>query len=831
MRDLRGAAGSLYTLVAGIAVGVAVIAAFGSLAGTVSDDVRDGARAAVGGDVSLRLFHEPADTEQRAFLETAAGYSEVAELRVPARRVDGSAATLVELKAVDARYPLYGTVALEPPQPLDDALGRRGGVWGAAADPALLEALGLEPGDPLQFGPLTVAVRARLAAEPGRGVQGFALGPQVLVARAALEGTDLASPGSPVYWYNLVRLAPGADSGAWVVEAERRFPEAGWRIVEAADGPPGLERVVQIGRVLLLLGGVSVLLIGGAGVAAAVTAHLARRTETVAVLKCLDATDGLVAAVYFAQVMLAATLGVAVGLVVGAAAPAVLGRLWPAALPFATGASVQPAALATAAAFGLVTAAAFGLWSLGRIRGIGPQRLFRDLAATVRGGRLHRAGPIAAAALLLVGLLFATTAMPVLASLFAVAAGLAVAAFLLLGRLVAWAAGRCARRGPPLLRLALNGLSRPGAVTVPVVAVLGLCLTLLVAVKTIEDNALHHLDETVPRDAPDLAFLNLSPEEGPAFAALVRRVAPGSRVERRPFLHARLTHVGDRPLLRDAVPRDVAWAVRGDRGVSWAAAPPPDAAIVAGSWWPAEHAGPPLVSVDAAVAQRLGIAVGDTIALNHRGRRLTATVANLRQIDWSQLRLDFPFLLSPPAAPPDHREIAAAWTSGPEATAALEAAVGAAFPAVATVRVGPVLERLRGALLAASRPLALIAGAAVAAAVAVIAGSLAATHRRRLRELVLLKVVGARPRQLMLAGMLELALLGLVTAAAAALLGTLAAHAVVVRIAPDGWLFRPAVPLTVAAVATAGMALAGLWLPRRALAARPAEFLRGEPAG
>src|SRR5690606_1284126 len=289
------------------------------------------------------------------------------------------------------------------------------------------------------------------------------------------------------------------------------------------------------------------------------------------------------------------------------------GLLWPQAM--AGVAFFQPHALAVAAAFGLLAAAVFASWSLVRVRETGPQSLFRDIEAPVRPAHRSRLLVASAGSATLAALILATTAMPFLALLFALAAALGVALFLLLGRGVAFAAGQVAHGRGPLLRLALGSLSRPGAVTVPVVAALGLGLSLLVVVRTIEATAVHHIDRTVPNEAPDLALVNIAPSQAAALEAVLAALPGVARLERAPFLHARLSHVAGRRLVQGDVPRDVAWAVRGDRGISWSAAPPADSEIVTGSWWPPDHAGPQLASVDAVVARRLGISVGDDLTL------------------------------------------------------------------------------------------------------------------------------------------------------------------------------------------------------------------------
>ncbi|HEV7372031.1 ABC transporter permease [Arenibaculum sp.] len=813
-RDLRGSLAGLRVLVVGIALGVAAVAAVGSVAGAVLDGMRGQARLAIGGDVSVRLFHVPPRPEHRDFLRAAGTYGETAELRPAVRRADGAGRpVLVELKAVDDAYPLYGTLGLEPQMPVMDALGRRGGAWGAAVDRSLLDALGMAPGDRLRLGVTVVEIRAVIQAEPERALRTFALGPRVIVARGALDASGLAAPGAQVYWYGRVRLPPPADASAFAAALEQHFPDAGWRIVDAGDGVPGMERTVRIARALLVLVAAAVLLIGGVGVAHAVAGHIECKVPTIAILKGLGASGRLLFAIYLAQVAAAAALAVAIGLAIGAAAPLALRHFGPDWLLGPGAPVVQPAALALAAALGLLTTALFALWPLGRVGRMTVGELFRDTVAPSRA----RPGPGVAAAMLAVAaamavLLLAGTGLPLLAGVFCAAAGCAVLLFLGLGKAVSLAAGRVRGVRRPLLRLALGNLSRPGAATTSMVMALGLGLTALVAVLTVHGNARLHLAGTLPRHAPDLVFIDVPPERGAAAEALVAGIAGVERVRRMPFLQARLTHVRGEPLLRDQVPRDVAWAVRGDRGLSWAAAPPAGTRIVEGEWWDEAHAGPPLASLAADVARRLGIGIGDRLTFNVLGRPVEVEVANLRAVDWTTLGLDVPVLLSPPPDPPPHAEILAV-QAAPGALDAVEAAMREMLPRSPAVRVAPLIGTLSAMVEGAGRALSLASGATVVAALVVVAGGAAASYRRRRREMAMLRVLGARPRQLALAGAIEFGLLGAAAAGPAVLLGTAAAYAVVRGLGPDHWMFLPAVPAllalgTVAASTVAGMVLA-----------------------
>ncbi|TVR96782.1 MAG: FtsX-like permease family protein [Rhodospirillales bacterium] len=824
-RDLRGGMRTLWIAVAGIALGVAAIAAVGTLGAAVLEGVRAEAREGIGGDISLRLFHRPADPAARQVLEAAGRLSEIAELRPLARTADGATPVLVELKAVDDAYPLVGHVELSPAVPLGEVLARQHGLWGAAVDQALLAELGAETGDSVHLGDIAVVIRAVLLHEPDRSFRALTLGPRVIIHRNALEATGLAPPGAPVYWYYRLRLADAATADAVITDIETRYPDAGFRIVNAADGMPGVERTVDVARVLLLLMAVAVLLVGGVGVAAAVSAHLAGKTTTVATFRSLGASQRLVFAVLLAEILAATVLAVLIGLFLGGGGALVVAALAPEALPLPAGLMPDARAFAVAAGFGMLTALAFGLWSLARIRDAAPQHLFRDLvmprgrpAAKVAFAALAAAGAVAA-------LLLAVTGMPLIAALFTALAGAGVIALLGAAKAVAWAARRAPKRLPAAVRLAVGNLGRPGAATLPVVMAAGLGLTVLVTVAIVADHAHRHLRETLPAEAPDLFFLAIPPDRADAFATALSGQAGVERVAHTPFVHGRLTRINGTPVHQLQVPRDVAWLVRGDRGLSWSAMPPAGATLTDGTWWPADYAGPPLASLDARVAARLGLAVGDRITVDLVGRPVEAAIANLRAVDWTGIDLDFPILLSPPREPLPYTHVAAAWLESGAVEPTI-AAMADRFPASPAVRVAAILDSLERLVAAVAGALLAAAAAVTATAVVVLAGSLAASWYRRVDEMVLMQVLGGHRRQIAGAAALELAILGLVTAVLATAFGTAAGYAVVLQITPDGGAPLSAVSAKIAAVAVAAMALAGWLLPQRALARSPAALLR-----
>ncbi len=375
-----------------IGLGVMAIAGVGSVASSLERGLAREGRVILGGDVSFSLSLREASTEERAFLDRHGGVSLAATMRAMARTDDGRTA-LVEVKAVDGAYPLYGKVVTEPVQPLADVLATREGVFGAAADPALLTRLELRPGAHIRLGSAAIEIRAALTSEPDKLAGGLAFGPRLLISEAALRATGLLQPGSVVRWHYRLRLSnvEATDPALRNVQtaAQAQLPEAGWEIRSRTNASPALERNVERFTQYLTFVGLTALIVGGVGVANAIKSHLDRRREAIATLKSLGAPGYRVFTIYLTQVLLWPCSALCRGW-----------RSVPPCHSSSPGASARccrspwrphfiPADLALALLYGLLTAVAFALWPLGRAHDVPASALFRDEVASDLARRAH----------------------------------------------------------------------------------------------------------------------------------------------------------------------------------------------------------------------------------------------------------------------------------------------------------------------------------------------------------------------------------------------------------------------------------------------------------
>ena len=801
LRELRGGLRGFYVFIGCIALGVMAIAGVGSFARSLTDGLAREGRVILGGDLSFSLIHREATAPERAFVDRSGKVSAAATMRAMARTADDRLA-LVEIKAVDAAYPLYGTVALEPAIPLEAALAKRGDAFGVAVEATLLARLDLKIGARLTLGAVPIEIAAVIRNEPDKLAAGIGFGPRVILSDAALRATGLLQPGSLVRWHYRIAVPGGSDGAAKAViaQAAAQTPDAGWEIRTRTNASPALERNVERFTQFLTLVGLTALLVGGVGVANAVKSHLDRKRDVIATLKSLGATGGRVFAIYLVQVIALALIGSVIGLALGAALPFAISAAFGAIMPLPVAPALHPGELALALVYGVLTALAFALWPLGRAHDVPVSALFRDEIARERRWPRKR---YMLATVLVIGLLSALAILLAydrrIAAVFVVAAAAVFVALNLIARLLMAIARRLPHARATVLRLAIANIHRPGALTPTIVLSLGLGLALLVTVIEIDGNLRRQFMAALPDRAPSFYFVDIQSADAERFDAFIRERAKGTALERVPMLRGRIVSVnGVRAEDIKAQP-SAAWVLQSDRGITYAAEQPQGSRLAEGTWWGAGYQGPPLISMEKKIADGLGLRIGDPMTVNVLGRNITAQVANLRSVDWQSLGINFVLVFSPGTfAGAPHSHIATLTYPGGGGSAAdeiaLVKAVADAFPGVTTVRVKDALEAVGGIitnLVLAVRGASVVA---LVAAVLVLGGALAAGHRHRVYDAVVLKTLGATRRRLVAAYALEYLLLGVATALFGVAAGSVAAWLVVTNIMnlPFTWLPAPA---------------------------------------
>lgn len=824
-RDLSASFRGLRLLFLCLFLGVAALAAIGSLTAAITGELTRRGRELLGGDIEIALTQRYATEAERGVIRNLGEVSETVRLRAMAQS-EGGPPMLVELKGVDTPYPLYGRLTVAT---ADGARASPGpGPGEVLVERGLAERLTLTPGDVLKFGRAQFRVAGVLDAEPDRVGEGFSLGPAALVRLEDLPATGLIQPGSLFQSKYRVKLnGASARTPDKLAETLRQeFGETGWQVRDHSRAAPGASRFFErMGQFLGLIG-LAALVIAGIGVSNGVAGYLAARRGSIATLKVLGASGRDITLIYLLQVGTVAVAAVLAGLAAGAAAPSTILALIGDRLPVRPEFSLHPAPLGLAAAQGLLIAFIFTWLPLARAGTTPPAAIWR---ASLEGpGRpaLRDAIIVAAGVGLSVGLAVLTAEEPLYSAGILAAAGGSLVFLLGVGAGVKWLARRAPRPASPLLRLALANLHRPGSQTPALVIAMGLSLTLFVLIAAIQTSLDAEIARSVPARAPAQFVLDVPSAGAETFRKVVTDAAPGAEVDLVPALRGMITAYGDQKV-RDlkVIPRE-AWVLRGERGVTYAADLPAGSRIMAGEWWPKDYAGPPLVSLDDEVAADLGLEVGDRLTVSVLGREIPARIASLRRIDWDTMGFNYLMVFPPSTLAGAPHTLAGAVSLPPERETAAARAILTAFPGVSVISVREILGQAR--TLLDQMALAILAAASVTllAGMAVLTGAVAAARQSRTYDAVVLKTLGATRGQLLGVQALEYGLLGLLLGGVALVLGLGGAWWIIVQIFEFNWApdwGRVLATLGAGLGVTLVLSLAGA-LP--ILSARPASALR-----
>ena len=819
LRNLRSGLRGFWILLSCLTLGVAAIAIIGSLASSISRGISEQGQVLMGGDVEFSLAQRETSPEELAFLQQQGAVSHVITTRAMGQ--GGGSSTLVELKAVDGAYPLYGK--------LDLSSGDQSSVM---VEPLLLSRLHLQVGDTLKLGQGNFKISGVIGNEPDRIAAGFVFGPRVLISQDALKATGLIQPGSLAYHSYRIKLSDAASlakAKAVIEQAKTQFPTAGWRGRATDKAAQGADEFVGRLASYLTLVSIASLVVGGAGIANAVSAFVARRQSSIAILKCLGASNRDAIAISLIEILLVSLLGIGIALALGAVTPFVVKALFGSIIPLPISMRLDLWPLVLAAVLGLLVTTAFALWPLARITAIKGAEVFRVQSASASG--------LPPWPIILVSL-----------ALFAMASAICIYSFedarittYFIGGLAAaylglWAVSALlvylAQLLPKprnfILRQAVSSLYRPGSGSRSVIMALGLGLGLFVTLSLTDQTISRELRSSLPDRAPAFFFGDVQGSEFEQFSKVLASQSGVTEISHTPMLRGRFVKVRDVAVDKLNAKPDGAWAIRGDRGLTFGDEVPKGSTLVSGTWWAKDYAGSPQVSMTDDIAEALDIKLGDKIVVNVLGRDLEATVTSTRKVNWRSLGISFVLVFNRAAleAAP-HTELVTAEMNGGDEGQVLNA-MAQQFPSVTSVRVkdalqtaGDLMTKILGAVRGAN-VIALLTG------VLVLAGALAAGLASRSYEAVVLKTYGATRGQLLACFISEYAVLGLVAAIFGILAGTIASW-FMARFAlelPFQFSFgSAAITALVAMIVTIAT---GLVVTVRALSVKPSFYLRNE---
>ena len=828
-RELRGGLRGFRIFLACLILGVAAIAAIGSVREAINVGLEREGATILGGDAEIELTYRFADDTERAWIaNNASAVTEIVDFRSMAVFGAGDAPerALTQVKAVDDLYPLYGAVMLEPEMSLATALDGSEGRPGAVMDPILADRLGMAVGDTFKLGATEFVLTARLIDEPDAGAGGFGLGPRSIVRTTALEGSGLIQPGTLFETEYKMRMPEGADLDSLRADVEAEFNGARWR--DRRNGAPGIQEFVDRLSSFLVLVGLAGLAVGGVGISAAVRAYLEKKTAVIATLKTLGAETRTIFQTYLIQIGVLTVIGLIIGLMLGAALPLILAPILEDRLPVPAAFAIHPGPLLEAALYGALAALIFTLWPLARVEEVRAATLFRDGAMT--NGQRPRLFWVVLTAFLFAALVSIAAALSGLWTLTLGAAGGLLGAFALLvlaaagvRRLARHLASRRAMRGRSALRLALGSVGGPGGEALSVVLSLGLGLTVLAAVGQIDSNLRGAIERDLPEVAPAFFMVDIQPDQIDPLTAQLTANPAVSNVESAPMLRGIITEINGQPA------REVAgdhWTLQGDRGVTYSDRPVDGTNITHGEWWPEGYDGPPQVSFATEEALELDLNLGDMLTVNILGRDITAEVTSFREVDFSTAGIGFILSMNPGALRGAPHSFISTVYAEPEAEADILRDTSNAYPNITSIRVKDAIDRVTDVLAGIAAAITYGALATLVTGGIVLIGAAAAGIHARTYEAAVLKTLGASRGTILKSFATRSAILGAAAGVVAILAGALAGWGVMRFVMDLEYHFEPVSALLIVAGGVLATLITGLLFAWGPLAARPARVLR-----
>jgi putative ABC transport system permease protein len=844
-RESRGSRGRLALFALCLALGVGAVVAVAGFSRALRLTLQREARQLLAADLRIESRRPaPEALDRRLAAEPGIEVARLTEMvsvaLSPVAQGGSGRSQVIELRALDGRFPFYGTLELDPPRPLAELVAGDGAVAG----PELYSRLGLRVGDPISIGGRVLTLRGRVLREPDRIGNAFTLGPRVFISGEALRATGLDALGSRVGRATLVKLPDRAAAGA--VERLAKDLRAAvadpafHRIETFVEGQPELRRGVDRTERFLGLVALLSLVIGGVGVAQTVRAWLAARLDAIAVWKALGARPREILAIYLTQAMLLGAAGSVAGLVLGVllelAVPRFLGDL----VPVVPDVAPDPLALLRGLALGVGIAILFALPPLLAALRVPAARVLRRESEPLPVRRLA----VALVALSVVGGLVVVASIQARSwTLGAAFAGGLVATALVLAlaaRGLMGAARRLPRLHLPLaLRHGIAALGRPGAATVGSVVALGLGTLVVVGMRTVETGLTDRLRADLPTDAPTAFLIDIQPTQWDAVRAELERTG-ATRIDSVPVVMARISEIDGEPVAELAREREAAvekgeavdnreersrWALTREQRLTYLEKLPDDNTIVEGKLWSDPAAAE--VSVEEEFARDLGIRVGTRLVFDVQGVPIELAVTSLRKVRWESFGINFFIVVEPGVLDraPQLRIAAVKLPAGSES--ALQDRLAASHPNVTLFAIREVLEKVNQVLSRIGFGIRFLGGFTALAGLAILAGAVAAGGARRGREAALSKSLGMTRSQVAANFAVESALAGLVAGAIGAVAGTILGAQVLDRGMEIPYRLALAAPAIAVGVTAALAAVAGLAASLRALARRPIEALRG----
>ncbi|RRA47149.1 ABC transporter permease [Acidipila sp. EB88] len=839
-RELLFARVKFVFVILSVAIGVGALTGVRGFADSFSTTLLGQARSILAADLSARMSRalRPDEATRLAHFadRTGAQMTQVTEMASMAGVVGDPVPLLVSLKVVDpAVYPFYGTLKLQPSLPFAQAIGDHSVV----VDESLLVRLHTQVGAMLRIGGQPFKITALIAKEPDRLTAGVGIGPRVMMTRHAVEAIGLLQPGSRSTERFLFKLPLQSSIQKDRQYLEHALPEA--QVADFREGSPELTEGLDEARGLLSLICLVAMVLGAIGVAMAMRAHLQQRIDGIAIMKSMGARSADILRIYILQTLLLGCAGALLGVVFGVAVewvlPSVLGSLLPIRPPLRLPWLPVLGAFAT----GILTTMLFALPPLLEVRDIRPSVVLRRLVEAPEEGQRVRSffRRLRGAWVQLVACSVIVLALAAIAALlsdswkgggwFAGSLAASLLILLLLAstllRVLRAALDRTRLALPSILRHGLANLYRPGNQSAAVLAALGVGVMLILSVFLMQRSIVERMHTAMASNTPNVFLIDIASNELEGVRQLVTsQTGAEKNFEALPILTGSLDSLEGTPVQK-LDRKQYPMRLRRTLSFTWSDQPPAGITVEQGTWWASNDAHS--VAVIDRVAKRMHLHVGSQVGFSSDGQHFNSTVSAIYKVDGQHISSRSEFIFAPAQLSGMPVVWYAAVHMQPKSIGELQRVLFAHYPTVTAINIADILDTIQQVVGQITIVIRFLAGFSILSGMVILASSIASTRFRRVREVVVLKTLGATRARIAGVFSVEFLVLGLLSGCSGAIFAN-GLSRVLLHLADVPFISDPVAEIS-GVLLTAVLAILTGWLASwRILGQKPLEVLREE---
>ena len=782
IKELRSGVGGLWVFIFCLALGVAALTAIGSLRESIHAGMHAQSAEVLGGDASMILTYRFAsDQELRFIKQHSSAYTELTDFRSMVTTMENDQpidSTLVSVKGVDSEYPLYGFLKLSPNKPIHELLEKRNNIFGLVVSESLTGRLNIEIGQMIKLGNEMFQLRGHLLFEPDAGNKAFSFAPRVIALNEGLKRSGLLSQGTMFDSIYNMKLDANTNLNDIKALTEKNFAQAGARWRDKRDAAPGIEAFVERLSLFLSMVGIAGLIIGGIGVGSAVQTFIEKKRKTIAIFKILGSTSFLVFKIYLLLILLVTGLGALAGAIFGALLPVVFGTLLEKISPLPVLIGLYPAPILASLLYGFMISLIFSIWPLAKIVHLKPAVLIRNrFTANLGRPPINYLALVFAISIIFISTFSLLSSQSLLVFYTFLGFIAAVLSFVLVGSFTRTISNKIANLNLLsnffVFRLSIRSISRAENEVNLVMPALGIGLVVLATIAQVDVNLSRSIETDLSKRTPAFFLLDISKDQIMDFKKVFTNMEGIAHIETAPMMRGLISKINNVRISELDINH---WAVRGDRGLTFREEPMGN--VVEGEWWLKNHQGEPQISFAQDEASELGINLHDHITVNILGREITGEVTSLRDVNFSDMGINFLMVFNPSALEKAPYSYIATIYAQKEQENLILRTLNKDFVNITAIPMRETLSKVSETLSQIAAAIRISSIFTLISGLLVLVGVAAASEKNRIYEASILKTLGASRKFILQSLIIRSTILGVTAAVIAIIFACLSSWAI-----------------------------------------------------